>query len=518
MSELVQQAIEDWYKPGVSIAEFHNTRTRIRALIGGRGSGKTSAISVEATGHGFWNAGAKIYILRKTQDSNEDTTLETFEQTFRNMGTAYVDTGKSLFKKIEGGKVFRLPSKLAVEKFNQWKHSFPAASKQQIEIWLNTEGAKYCSWLYFAGVPEARYRASRFRGYECSMLIFVEADQLSKEDLDLGVACLRWKGSDPAACDEKGFIRDTCVILDTNPPSEHHWIAQMEKDTKDDPDVRFWHIKTKENAHNLPPGYVDNLVRQYAKQPAMYARMVLGEYADAFEGQPVLFAFDLKHTGQNLPWPEGAYLVRGWDFGTTQSVIWSAYWIDGGDEYWWDLLEYFTQQSDAERQCQRVHELTQEIFPFWNNRMQVAGVKDYCDVAGNAQTDKGSSVKVLNRNGFYPGFSRMGLQESIAIYNRLLQKKDRFGNLVYRIDKETCPRLYTASIGGYRYPIMGEVGFGSDEPLKGEAGGNFDHLADASRYGKVNCMRLLVAEHEKSKKNEGPLADRKIVTRNRNYY
>lgn len=518
MVEMVQQAIEDWYKPGRSIQEFHDTPTRIRALIGGRGCGKTSAISVETIGHCFWNAGAKVYILRKTQDSNEDTTLETFEQTFRNMGTAYIDTGKSLFKKIEGGKIFRLPSRLAVEKFNEWKHSHPAASKQQIEVWLNADGAKYCSWVFFAGVPEARYRASRFRGYECSMLIFVEADQLSKEDLDLGVACLRWKGSDPASCDEKGFIRDTCVILDTNPPSPRHWIAKMEDESKGDPNVKFWHIKTAENAHNLPAGYVENLTRQYAKQPAMFDRMLMGQYAEAFEGQPVFYAFDARHGHANLPWPLGAYLVRGWDFGTTHSVIWSAYWIDGGDEYWWDLFEMFAQQSDAERQCKAVHEITQVIFPFWNNRDIVAGVKDFCDVAGNAQTDKGSSVKVLNRNGFFPGFSRMGLQESLAIYNRLLQKKDRFGNFVYRVDKETCPRLYTASLGGYRYPIEGEPGFGSDEPLKGEAGGNFDHLADGSRYSKVNCMRLLVAEHEAAKKSEGLWANKPVEQRNRNYY
>lgn len=503
-----------WYKPCEKIIEFHSCKARIRALIGARGTGKTTAIAVEAIGHGFHNAGAKIYILRKTQDSNEDTTLETFEhQVFPNLGSAYRDTGVSLFKKIDGGRCFRLPSRLAVEKFNEWKQLHSRATKAQTLQWLDAVGNLFCSWVFFAGVPEERYRASRFRGYECSLLIFVEADQLSKEDLDLGVACLRWKGADPETCDEKGFIRDAGVILDTNPPGPHHWIAVMERDSHDDPNVRYWHLRTRDNAHNLPAGYCEQLERQYRKNPAMFARMVEGEYAEAFDGTPVLHAFSQEHAALNLPWPQGAYLIRGWDFGATQATVFSAYWSDGVNEYWWDLHEFFAQQSDVDRQCKAVLDITRVVFPFWNDRNICAGVRDYCDPAGNAKTDKGSSVNVLRTYGVYPGFVRMGLQESLAVYNRLLEKKDRFGKLVYQIDKATCPKLFIASSGGYRYPVEGEPGFGGDEPLKGPKGGEYDHLADASRYAKFNCLRLIRAEVEQAKKAVGAL-DRK-VTENR---
>jgi phage terminase large subunit len=510
----------DWYRPGKKISEFHSSRARIRCLVGGRGTGKTTAIAVEATGHGFHNAGAKIYILRKTQDSNEDTTLETFEKLcFPQMGSAYADTGISLFKKIEGGKCFRLPSKKAVELFNKWKLANPNASKQQTLQWLDTVGERYCSKLYFAGVPEARYRGTRFRGYECSMLIFVEADQLSEEDLDLGVACLRWKGSDPTTCDEKGFIKDTCVILDTNPPGEAHWIAQMEARDKGRPDVRFWHIATEENRHNLPPNYIEDLERQYRRKPAMYKRMLLGEYADAFDGEPVLYAFEQGvHDSKSLPWPEGAYLIRSWDFGTINAVVFAAYWEEAGTEYWWDLHEYFARQSDVDRQCKAVLEITQMVFPFWNNRHICAGVKDYCDVAGNQKTDKGSSIAVLRTYDIFPGFQKMGLQESLAIYNRLLEKRDKFGNPVYRIDKATCPMLFNASIGGYRYPVQGEPGFGGDEPLKGPRGGDYDHIADASRYGKYNCLRLLRKEVEAMNKARGVFGHRPVQNRKKRYY
>jgi len=498
-----------WYRPGTQIKEFHSSPARLRALIGGRGTGKTTAIAVEAIcKHGWHNAGAKIYILRKTQDSNEDTTLETFSLTWPKLGTAYIDTGVSLFKKIEGGKEFRIPSRLAVELYNKWQREKPNATKQDKIVWLEYIGARYCSHIIFAGVPEKRYQASRFRGFECSLLIFVEADQLNKDDLDLGVACLRWKGADPETCDENGFILDTGVILDTNPPGTMHWIAEMEKDLEKhpDPNMQFWHLKTRDNAHNLPDGYVDSLERQYRKNPAMYERMLNGQYADAFDGNPVFYAFASEHAANSLPWPQGAFLIRSWDFGTTNAIIWSAYWADTyqdaegktlTDEYWWDIHEYFALMSDVERQCKACLSITNKIFPFWNDRTICSGVRDYCDVAGKAETDKGSSVRVLHSYEIYPGYMRMGLQESLAVYNRILEKTDHYGKPIYKVDKKSCPMLYTASLGGYRYPVQGEPGFGGDEPLKGPRGGNYDHVADASRYGKYNCLRLIRAEVQK---------------------
>jgi len=250
----------------------------------------------------------------------------------------------------------------------------------------------------------------------------------------------------------------------------------------------------------------------------MYARMVLGQYAEAFDGTPVLHDFTQEHAAENLPWPQGAYLIRGWDFGSTQSVVFSAYWTDGADEYWWDLYEFFARQSDVDRQCKAVLDITRTVFPFWNDRAICSGVKDYCDPAGNAKTDKGSSVNVLRTHQIFPGFQRMGLQESIAIYNRLLEKKDRFGQLVYRVDKATCPMLYVASSGGYRYPVEGEPGFGGDEPLKGPAGGDYEHICDASRYAKFGCLRLIKAEAEAAKRAVGALDRRETANRRTRYY
>lgn len=491
----------EWYKPGKSVAAFHLSRARIRCLVGARGSGKTTGWIVDALGHGFHNPGAKIYVLRKTQDSNSNTTQETFEEVLKSCGSGYVDTGYSLFKKIDGGTHYRIPSKEAIELYNLFMRSGPNKGEQL--RWLSTVGDRWCSFIHFSGVPDETKRASRFRGYECSMLVFVEADQLLEEDLEMAMFCLRWKNA------RGEHIADTCCVLDTNPPSPDHWIAKYEERHKDSENVKFWHIPMDENSHNLPPGYVEDAKRMYDKNPGMYRRMILGEYAHAFDNSGrVFWAFSESHAFEDLPWPRGAYLVRGWDFGTTHANVWAAYWEEGGDEYWWDLLEFMDTKSDVEKQCREVVRLTQEVFPFWNDRGVCAGVLDFCDPAGNAKTATGRCLDTLNTYGIYPGYStkHRSLPLTLTVYNRLLEKKDRLDRLVYRIDRKGCPGLYLASLGGYRYPNKDETGFGKDEPGKGPDFGNYDHLADASRYAKVNCLRMVKAELEKLERPVGRLA------------
>lgn len=495
-------AQSDWYRPGKSIAEFHASKARIRVLVGARGCGKTTALAVEAIGHGWHNPGGKVYVLRKTQESNENTTLDTFEEVFKNFGSAYIDTGLSLFKKIEGGKYFRLPSEEAVKLYNAFLATKP--NKTQILQWLDTVGNRYCSHLHFSGVPDSGKRDTRFRGYECSMLIFVEADQLNEEDLLMALMCLRWKNA------HGEYLEDYSCILDTNPPGTKHWIAVMEEQavSQNLSDRRFWHIPMVENEHNLRPGYVAEAKLAYARKPALYKRMVLGEYADAFEGDPVLWAFSEDHAYNGLPWPRGAYLVRGWDFGTTQAIVFAAYWEEGGDEYWWDLHEYYATGSDVERQCRAAWDITRSVFPFYNDRAVCSGVLDACDPAGNARTDKGRSLDVLATHNIYPKFNQKhrSLQLTISAYNRLLEKTDRFGRLAYRICRKGCPMLYSGSCGGYRYPQETEHGFGSGEPGKGPDFGDFDHVCDASRYAKINFLRLMRVEMEKSAAAVGKLA------------
>jgi hypothetical protein len=103
----------------------------------------------------------------------------------------------------------------------------------------------------------------------------------------------------------------------------------------------------------------------------------------------------------------------------------------------------------------------------------------------------------------------MGLQESLAIMTRLVTAKDNAGRPLLLIDEECCPKLIRALKGEYRYPVQGEPGYGAavQEPLKGPACNNADHIVDSFRYAVVNMFRLLKIENigiSKRRKSSNP--------------
>lgn len=496
-------------------------------------SAKTSALAEDCIGHIWQNAGAKVIIARETETSQSDSSISTFELTFSKLGPLYANGGLGLFKVWNNGRTFRIPSYLAIKRMQEECKNF--TTRSEIAHWIITKGDALCGYIEFRGLPSAE--KGKFRGMECSYLGLVEADQIVKRQFDLSLACLRWKGSDPETCDEKGFIKDRCVVLDTNPPGKKHWIAELEAEEMNKPEservMRFWHISTYENEHNLPDNYIrDTILLPYENNPAMIDRMLYGQYADAFDGKPVYhnFRHDL-HTGENLEWPKGALLVRGWDFGTCNAVTWSAYWAHTKqvrdpetnkiiaqiiDEYWHVLHEQYLEGADTDQQTESVIKTTGEEFPFWNDRAICAGVIDVIDPAGansnfgqkvmvGTRLEKGSCLAIIQSHGIFPAFNiwERSIQAGTAIINRLLRKRDRNGQPCFRIDRKNCPMLTAAFSGGYRYPQVGENGYGGDVPMKG-GDPDFSHISDSLRYPLLYSMKLLRMEHEKPNKPNLP--------------
>lgn len=507
---------------GKSAKEFLKDGHFIRVLIGGRGAGKSFTVAEDVARHIWRNAGAKAIIARETEVSQADSSIDTFRAFFDTLGNAYSEEF-GLFKSWNNGRTFRLPSKLAIDRMQaECGKMIP----QQVNAWIEATGDKLCGYVEFRGLPAAE--KGKFRGMECSYLALIEADQIIERQYALGLACLRWKGADASRCDEKGFIRDRCVVLDTNPPSPNHWIAEFEKRELLKPEnertARFWHIPTYENEHNLPENYIrDTILTPYASNPDMIERMLYGRYADAFTGKPVCYAFrEAEHAAEDLDWPKGAYLVRGHDFGTSNATTFSAYWMDGGTEYWHCLAEQYLEGSDSESQARGIVAMTAAEFPFalpsWKGDQVCAGVLDFCDPSGDnsnfSTKSTGSSVKIFNTNGIYPGtlLWNRGIAIGLTLINRMLEKRDGRGRSIFKVDKKNCPVLYRAIKGGYRYPNVGESGYGKDEPLKGTVGQEFDysHIFDSIRYPVMNCMKLLRTEFMRAKQPTNLVTRRNI--------
>lgn len=478
---------------GQSIEDFLYDGSFIRVLIGGRGSGKTRGLAQDITAHLWLNAGGKAIVARETQVSQDDSSIDTFWQYFETLGPAY-QPGLGLFRSWNNGRTFRVPSRLAIERMQ--RDCASARDRATIADWILKVGDSLCGYIEFRGLPDAD--KGKFRGMECSYLALVEADQITKKQFDLSLACLRWKGADPETCDQKGFIRDRSVVLDSNPPGPEHWIAKMEDEEAQKPEAervtRFWHICTYENEHNLPENYIrDTILLPYSGNPAMIERMLYGRYADAYDGSPVYYNFSIPvHEGRDLPWPRGAYLMRGHDVGTNAATIWSAYWVENGTEYWHDLYEFYLEGSDTDRHVNEVIKLTESEFPFWNDRGICAGVEDFIDPAAanssytkqivvDGKSVKESALNIFRTYGIYPRFqtASRGLMETIGIVNRLLAKRDAQGRPVYRVDAKGCPRLTRGLHGGYRWPPADERGGNENVPLKGEKCENLDHCFTA---------------------------------------
>lgn len=504
------QANEEWYRAGPSISSFHQSDAFVRILLGGRGSGKTAAVGVEAARHIWQNAGAKVIIARKTETSQVGSTIDTLTWCFSQMGSYYDQAAShNLFRSWNNGLSFRLPSQLALQKLQEASLTI---AKEDLATWVEQEGHKYCGRIEMKGLPHVSAGDSKLRGMECSMMVFVEGDQIEERAFNLAFACLRWKGTDPTKCDDKGFIRDRSIILDSNPPGEQHWIAKMEGREKTKPKsqrrMAFWHIHTKENEHNLPENYIrDTILTPYEFNPPMIRRMLEGQYADAYEGKPVYFAYSReRHERKIIGWPMGANMVIGMDMGVNNTSVISAYIAKNGRFNWWVMREVVLTGSDAERQSRELLNALSEEFPFWNTGTpSCPQCLFFCDPAarnraGTSQGPTSSALKVLHSHQIFPGYKlNAHLQPTITAVNRLLQQhyQTDAGKTIwsFQIDPERAPELCSGLRGKYRYPTMGEPGWGSNKPIKGDECDGVDHVCDALRYAIINVLDIAQETH-----------------------
>lgn len=526
------EAEMEWYRPSRTLETFHQSQAFVRMLIGGRGAGKTASVAVEAIRHCWDNAGAKVIFARKTETSQVGSTIDTLMWCFNQMGPWYSPAGHGLFRSWNDGLTFRIPSRLALEKLREASET---RTGQDLRTWVEQEGKRYCGEIQMKGLPHVSAGDSKLRGMECSMMVFIEGDQIERRAFDLSFACLRWKGADRTMCDRLGFIRDRSIILDTNPPSESHWIAQLEKTEWEKPErdrrMEYWHLRTDENAHNLPPNYIrDTIMLPYEGNPAMIERMRFGRYADAFDGKPVYYAYQRgrhEYDGERdpvtmrpkrMPWPNGATLICSMDVGTNNASIVSAYKASQGHLHWWTMREVIQTESDTDRQCLEVLQVLANEFPFWNTGTAVCPqTLFYCDPAArnSAFTKAGptsSALKVMHSHGIMPGMKLSAhLQPTFAAVNRLLQQKHEIKTPTgtapvwhFRIDVNRCPTLARGLRGAYRYPTKLEPGYGSDQPLKGSLCDHVDHPMDALRYGIINVLDIATEDHQGGQRSNQP--------------
>lgn len=251
---------------------------------------------------------------------------------------------------------------------------------------------------------------------------------------------------------------------------------------------------------------IDRIIAKHGPNSPFTRSALHGEFVELFEGEPVFYAYNSQqHDHENLPWPSGARMVVGMDVGTHNASVIAAVFNRAGHTHIWIMREIVLTGSDTDRQCVKLLQVLANEFPFWNKGSQACPeTLFYVDPAArnSSFTSSGptaSALKVIHSHGIYPGY-KIGaqLQPTIATVNRLLQGSHIEGEHTiqhFRIDKKKCPTLQWAMSGGYRYPVAGQVGYGSDKPLKGDLCSHCDHVSDSARYLICNVLDIAKEPH-----------------------
>jgi PBSX family phage terminase large subunit len=386
--------IRNEYQPSDKGILFHTSPAKIKALVGGMGSGKTRMAVEELNQLALEFPGIRMMIMRKTMPSLRETTMNEFI-------TITPDELGHMDRKLDN--------------FNY------------------SNGSK----ILFRGLDEP----AKMKSLEVAVILMDEADEFTDEDFKVLLGRVRLKNKkDPS----NPYPLHLIMVL--NPVDEEHWIYKTVVTRKDQYNdsggILELHLSTYDNAHNLPSDYIPTLQATYSvDEQHMY---IFGNWGTVIKGAPVftdVFRPDL-HV-HNMKYLDGYIIQRGWDFGFNHPACVvrivdflgrkNLYYENLGDK---EYLENFARRvlNDCERLFGRHAMFT-----------------DFCDPRGNDKSDKGqTSVEILNGFGIFPTGER-GMKEYVEPGIRCMRSE--LSTLVQTMPlltvSENCPIIISGLKGKY---------------------------------------------------------------------
>ena len=375
------------YEPVEWAKAFHTSHIKHTCLVGGLGSGKSTAMIEEIKALALENPGFTYLIGRKTMPSLRDTTMKTF------------------FSRMEDG---------LIKKFDK-THSIATLVNNSEIIFRPLDDLEKMKSLEVAGF-----------GLD-------EANEIDQEMYNTLKSRVRQKvkGKEPT------MYR---TILSLNPTEEDHWIPQHFMHIKPTDSVMFTST-TLDNLKNLPDGYVEELKRTYTKD--MQARMIYGLFGKVHKGRPVFPQFSRGNYVSPIAFDPTAAVIRAWDFGYNHPAV---VWAQMRNKRIVVLAEMMGKEvylQDFIRDTVIPFQAT--IFGDKLNHKCI----DFCDPRGSDSSDKGkSSVQILNDHGIWPAYRRTWIEEGIKVIKDLMDTVDTEGvpNLLVH---PRCKILIEGFRGGY---------------------------------------------------------------------
>jgi len=436
------------YTPLPTIRRFHESPGQIRCIVGPVGSGKTSGATLEI-GYYLPYFLFEHYKIKKTRwavvrnsyRELKDTTQKTVQEWFPDAGMRKSD--ETVIVRYDNG----IESELMFRSCDR---------PQDVKKFKSLEITGY--WI------------------DESIEVADEIKRMLKNRI----------GRFPQKCPVRFGIETT------NPPDiEHPTYSDFAWDTvppgpipegKPKPNhVGFWQ-PPRENAHNLRPGYYEDLRNDYRDNQDWIEIYIEGKPGIVIRGKSVYHNFKRSlHVAQvPLTWTGGP-LYLGWDnTGNTPAAVVVQSPTAGRYQV---LSEFHTDRQNIVR-------FTQDVVAQCNQKFPNCKTQDWADPAGNAEfsTKEGgwtSNAKLMKEAAdvvVVP--SEQNLTARINAVDSLLGMTD--GLLI----DPGCTRLINGFIGGYCYAESSIPGQYQDTPEKNR----FSHVHDALQYVLVKLTKNNVGE------------------------
>ena len=284
------------------------------------------------------------------------------------------------------------------------------------------------------------------------------------------------------------------VDLTTNYPNRDHWLY---KDfvKKPIPGYAMYRHDQKENKHNLPPRYYEDLELDYADRPDLLRTLVHGDWGITYIGKLVFPEWDdIFKAEKPIPY-EDRIFIRGWDnTGLHPACVITQV---NYEQQWCILREFWHEDMGITDFCEWVYLWCRENLPG-------ARFEDYCDPAGrNRDPNKVSPKEYMMRYFKSVGAKfvpREGIQtfkvrrETVA--SRMVTRRKRPLLLV----DPSCTMVIDGAEGGYCYKEIGSTGIYKTEPEKNK----YSDIWDACEY---IATRLFMPQREEDEDEDDEFDD-----------
>lgn len=328
------------------------------------------------------------------------------------------------------------------------------------------------SWIYVRGLRAAEdtNRFGRFRGLT---LCGIYCDQAEEVPYDI---YLELKGR----LSQVGYRQQ--LILTPNPPGEDHWLAKDFPVDNSRPDHKLITLSLYDNAHNLDPGYIESLERDYPLGHPLRRRLIEGRRGLSVVGQAVYAnVFDRRRHVRDIDLIGDLPLLESWDFGHSHpAVVWAqvAPWGELRLLGEWMGTDQFIEDAVLE-----VLALRSQLFP------DVLDVWTTCDPAGAARDSQGlnkTAVQVLQEHGIMarhtPGAnqpqSRDLAIQRVAQYALRLTSLGTVGLAVH----PRCKVLIDGFEAGYTWDDKSTTNTLTPNVRRPRKDGYYDHLQNCVEY------------------------------------